>query len=337
MCPCRQYGLILQGPSPRSPASSAKEADASAWLLADREMQGKSSDLAQYCPIGTVQTHIPAKCHREFGYRIISSLVILPPVVLLFWLGELYFLSLLALLAAVMAWEWCSLVWSERSLTIRYLSAAAAALLVFAAAYGFQEMGTLLDIGVLLGLGAIPLIYAGTVRLLTGAWNVKLLSGLLIIFCPAFAIYWIREMPGIGFETALWLALSVIITDISAYAVGRSIGGPKICRRISPNKTFAGLGGGIAGSAGFGAVFASYFGQTPELVALAGGVIAIVAQVGDFAESALKRHFDVKDSGCLIPGHGGVFDRVDGQITVLPFAAALMFFSGESMLLWTWP
>ena len=173
--------------------------------------------------------------------------------------------------------------------------------------------------------------------MLTGAWNVKLLPGLLIIFCPAFAIYWIREMPGVGFETALWLALSVIITDISAYAVGRSIGGPKIWRRISPNKTFAGLVGGIAGSAGFGAVFASYLGQTPELVALAGGVIAIVAQTGDFAESALKRHFDVKDSGCLIPGHGGILDRVDGQITVLPFAAALMFFSGESILLWTWP
>ena len=209
-------------------------------------MQGKSSDLApDGVQSGTVQTHIPAKCHREFGYRIISSLVILPPVVLLFWLGELYFLSLLALLAAVMAWEWCSLVWLERSLTIRYLSAAAAALLVFAAAYGFQEMGTLLDIGVLLGLGAIPLIYAGTVRLLTGAWNVKLLSGLLIIFCPAFAIYWIREMPGIGFETALWLALSVIITDISAYAVGRSIGGPKICRQSARTRPLPDLVAGL--------------------------------------------------------------------------------------------
>ena len=306
--------------------------------LADSEMQSKASEPARD-GVGSrmLQMHVPAKYSRELVLRTISSLVILPPIVLLFWLGDLYFLALVALLAAAMTLEWCALVWSESSLTIRYLSAGTAAMLVFGAAYGFQEMGTLLDKSVLLGLGALPLIYAGTVRLLTGAWNVKLLPGLFIAFCPAFAIYWIREMPGVGLETALWLALSVIITDSAAYAAGRSIGGPKIWRRVSPNKTYAGLVGGIAGSAGFSAVFALYLGQTPELVALAGGVIAIVAQTGDFAESALKRYFGVKDSGCLIPGHGGILDRVDGQITVLPFAAALMFFSGESILLWTWP
>jgi len=280
---------------------------------------------------GTKKSAVPAGRSRELALRVVSSLVILPPIILLFWLGELYFLALVALLAAAMAWEWCNLVSPASSSTIRRLTGLAAAVLVGVAACSFRQPEALLL------LGAVPLIYAAAVRVLTGAWIFKLLPGLLIAFCPAFAIYWVREMPGLGLETALWLALSVVVTDVAAYAAGRTIGGPKIWPRVSPNKTWAGLVGGMAGSACFGALLALHIGQAPSLVAVAGAVIAIVAQAGDFAESALKRTFDVKDSGRLIPGHGGILDRVDGQVTVLPLAAVLILLSGKSILLWTWP
>ncbi|MEO9899906.1 phosphatidate cytidylyltransferase [Nisaea sp.] len=280
---------------------------------------------------GTKQATASDGRSRELVLRVVSSLVILPPIIVLFWLGELYFLALVALLAAAMAWEWCTLVSPDSSSTIRRLAGLTAAVLVGVAAFSFQQPE------VLLLLGVLPLVYAATVRILTGVWILKLLPGLLVAFCPAFAIYWIREMPDLGLETALWLALSVVVTDVAAYAAGRTIGGLKIWPRVSPNKTWAGLIGGMAGSGCFGALLALYIGQAPWLVVIAGAVIAIIAQAGDFAESALKRYFDVKDSGRLIPGHGGILDRVDGQVTVLPLAAALMLLSGKSILLWTWP
>lgn len=111
---------------------------------------------------------------------------------------------------------------------------------------------------------------------------------------------------------------AVIGTDIGAYFVGRTIGGPKIAPSISPSKTWSGLVGGMLG-AGLGLIFSSlpWGGFGPPLVILAiGAVVAIVAQAGDFLESWMKRRAGVKDSGHLIPGHGGLFDRVDGLLAV---------------------
>ena len=114
---------------------------------------------------------------------------------------------------------------------------------------------------------------------------------------------------------------AVICTDVGAYFAGRAIGGPKIAPSISPSKTWAGLGGGMTGAALALAVYAS-LAPTPAfsafaplpLVLLLGAGLAIVAQAGDFFESWMKRRAGVKDSGTLIPGHGGMFDRVDGLL-----------------------
>ncbi len=122
----------------------------------------------------------------------------------------------------------------------------------------------------------------------------------------------------------LLIVLCVIATDIGAYFSGRSLGGPKIAPRISPGKTWAGLGGGMLGSAltfwaGVrGAGGEIMFHPIPMFEALAiGALIAIIAQTGDFFESGMKRRAGVKDSGNLIPGHGGLFDRLDGLLAVL--------------------
>jgi phosphatidate cytidylyltransferase len=125
---------------------------------------------------------------------------------------------------------------------------------------------------------------------------------------------------------ALTPVLAVIGVDVGAYFSGRAIGGPKIAPKISPSKTWAGLGGGIVGAAAVLSIRASMIAALPKpqwgYIVLAGAVVAIVAQAGDFFESWMKRRAGVKDSGSLIPGHGGLFDRADGMIAVF-FAIGL--------------
>ncbi len=132
----------------------------------------------------------------------------------------------------------------------------------------------------------------------------------------------LRDLPG-GMFVVLMIVGAVIGTDIGAYAFGRTIGGPKIAPAISPSKTWSGLLGGIVGaSLMLAAVAAAVPGSEappvePIAIIFAGAFIAIIAQAGDFFQSWMKRKAGVKDSGKLLPGHGGLFDRVDGLLLVL--------------------
>lgn len=148
-------------------------------------------------------------------------------------------------------------------------------------------------------------------------------AGALYIGTAATVLVRVREA---SLESAILVLLSVIAVDVGAYFVGRAIGGPKIAPRISPSKTWAGLAGGVLGASILFAVWSiDYVGGSdgpPFLVVLltslgGGASVAIVAQTGDFFESWMKRRAGVKDSGSLIPGHGGLFDRTDGLIAVL--------------------
>jgi phosphatidate cytidylyltransferase len=160
------------------------------------------------------------------------------------------------------------------------------------------------------------------VAVITVTRNLALGSGLLYVGLPVFALLWLRERPGTGLLLAFWALSLVWATDIAAYFAGRTIGGPKIASAISPNKTWAGLCGGMLGALLLGGMLTHYFGLRMEL-ALASPLLAILAQTGDFFESWLKRRAGVKDSGTLLPGHGGALDRLDGLVTSAPFAALL--------------
>jgi len=139
----------------------------------------------------------------------------------------------------------------------------------------------------------------------------------------------LRDGPG-GLFLVLAILLAVICTDIGAYFAGRTFGGPKIAPKISPSKTWAGLFGGMVGAMlvvlsaifviGDGSVAPAYV----LVFALTGIPVAIIAQSGDFFESWMKRRAGVKDSGSLIPGHGGLFDRVDGLLAVCFVIGLLM-------------
>lgn len=160
----------------------------------------------------------------------------------------------------------------------------------------------------------------------TGAKARWIIAGLIYVAVASLFLADLRRSQ--GFEGTLTVLSMIWATDIGAYIVGRSVGGRKIAPAISPSKTWAGLFGGM-GAAGAVGIFAAS--QTLTSVpmemliggAIAGFAIAIVAQAGDFFQSWMKRRADVKDSGTLLPGHGGVFDRVDGLIAVMFVCAAL--------------
>jgi phosphatidate cytidylyltransferase len=138
----------------------------------------------------------------------------------------------------------------------------------------------------------------------------------------------VRADQAWGFAALMFVMLVVWVTDIGGYFAGRSIGGPKLWPRVSPRKTWAGaIGGSIAGLA-VAAGFAGFsLGKTGPLLLL-GGILSIVSQLGDLFESAVKRRFGVKDSSHIIPGHGGLMDRLDGFVAAIALAAILGFLRG---------
>ena len=142
--------------------------------------------------------------------------------------------------------------------------------------------------------------------------------GLAYIAPALLALLWLRGLPG-GLRWVGFLAAVVWSGDTGAYLIGRLVGGPRLAPRISPGKTWSGAAGGTACAVLVGVAAAS--GHAAAALPALG--LSLAAQAGDLLESALKRHFGVKDSGRLIPGHGGLLDRLDGVLTAAPLAALL--------------
>ena len=138
---------------------------------------------------------------------------------------------------------------------------------------------------------------------------------------PAIAMIWLRSDHSRGLMAVVFLIVVIVISDTAAFVCGRLLGGPRLWPRVSPNKTWAGLIGALVASSLMGALFWFLVRDAAplRLAAVAGG-LALVAQAGDLAESALKRRFGAKDSSALIPGHGGVMDRVDGLVAAASVA-----------------
>ncbi|MGE3065495.1 MAG: phosphatidate cytidylyltransferase [Hyphomicrobiaceae bacterium] len=220
--------------------------------------------------------------------------------------GTLPFALLVVCAALVLSWEWGRLVRGQEMDAGTGLHAIAVAAACALAAFGYAGLGP-----PVLSIGAILLLLLGLNRH-------GLLSAVGVFYAglPAVGLIWLRSDPGYGLRAVLFTLAVVIAVDTSAYFAGRLIGGPKVAPAISPGKTWAGLGGAVLGGAVVGALFALAFSFSPVRLGLIGGGLAVIAQAGDFAESALKRYYGAKDASALIPGHGGVMDRVDGIITV---------------------
>lgn len=141
------------------------------------------------------------------------------------------------------------------------------------------------------------------------------IGGFLYALVAALALLWVRDRADSGIAMVLWVFAVVWATDIGAYAAGKAIGGPKLAPSISPGKTWSGFYGGVVAATLVGAAWALFTGLDPVLLLLA-PLFAVTAQGGDLFESWMKRQAGVKDSGSWLPGHGGVFDRLDGLLPV---------------------
>lgn len=184
------------------------------------------------------------------------------------------------------------------------------------------------------GPGWFALGIVGAAAVFVGAvFKPRLLGlGMLYVGLPVLALLVIRENREFGLIYTLWTLALVWMCDIGAYFAGRLIGGAKLAPSISPNKTWAGLAGGVALAALFGAIMHWQYGLATRLT-LATPFLALLAQGGDLFESWLKRRAGMKDSGTLFPGHGGVLDRLDGLVPVAPVAAFLVVIIP---ILYTW-
>lgn len=226
--------------------------------------------------------------------------------------GGVWLWLLTSLAAMLMLGEWCDLAGVDRQPKRLTLFAACVPLAIMAPA-PLASGASFLAIGLVAGAGFFATIVTRNPRLGTGIAYVAL---------PAIALIFLRGEPN-GVLLTLWTLATVWTTDIGAYFAGRSIGGPKLAPSVSPNKTWAGLIGGVLSAFALGLILWRTAGL-PLQLACASPILAVIAQIGDLYESALKRQAGVKDSGKLLPGHGGVMDRLDGLVPVAPAAALLL-------------
>jgi phosphatidate cytidylyltransferase len=260
--------------------------------------------------------------------RMISGLVLAPLPVAAIWFGWPWLPLLIGLAAAVMAWEWGRLCRGGQFGRTEILLVAVVLAAVAAAALASPglALGTAL-------LGAGLVLWAA--RRTGDAAPQWTAFGALWVALPCVCLLWLAGDGPAGRATLLWLLAVVWATDIGAYAIGRTFGGPRLAPRWSPRKTWAGLAGGTACAALVGWATAAWLGISPAVpLAVVSAGLAIVGQFGDLAESVAKRRFGVKDSSGLIPGHGGLLDRLDGLLAVIPVVALLTLIGGRSLLAW---
>ena len=270
---------------------------------------------------------------RNLTLRAASAAVLVPVVVAVAYVGEWPFLGLCLLGSAGILWEWTRLVANKSD--PRMLVPGWAALLAASVFVGINKPGlaeTVLLTGALLaGLAEVRGLPASRIWAAGGV----IYAGVAFLG-PAL----LRRDSELGFTAFLYLAVTVWMTDSLAYVVGRTVGGPLLWPSVSPNKTWSGAVGGLAGGVAGGTLLAYASGLNGPAVAIVALVLSALAQAGDFFESAVKRRFNVKDTSRLIPGHGGLMDRLDGFL-VAAFAALLIgiFHQGTNapargLLLW---
>jgi phosphatidate cytidylyltransferase len=267
----------------------------------------------------------PASRWADLRLRVLSAAVLAPLALGCIWIGGGAFAGLLALIAAGLAYEWLGLCRQRTPLAVVLLAVPAFAVLVTTWAGAIPALG-LLTIATI----AAAMLAGGISRFRPLAF------GIPYVGLGAVALAWLRQPPGSGGANVIVLLLIVWASDIGAYMTGRAIGGPRLAPAISPGKTWSGALGGLAAAAATGFAAAAILGNGPiswRPVAFA-VLIGLISQVGDLFESQLKRHFGVKDSGHMIPGHGGLLDRLDAVLAAAPAAALLALIVGRGVVIW---
>lgn len=254
---------------------------------------------------------------NSFAKRAVTAVIFAPLILYILYLGAPFVNLFFFMCGAAMAWEWANMVPNKKPVLYAVIYTYAAAV--------FSIFGILflpLSAGVLLLLAGLVFWKARKEK----HWAL-LMTGLLYVAIGFGSLVALYETAGVFM--LLWYVLVVWGVDIGGYLVGTTVKGPKLAPAISPNKTWSGLIGGMALAAVVSVCYTEAVGfEYTGVMAAVAAVVALVAQVGDLIESKIKRFLGIKDSSNLIPGHGGVFDRVDGLLFAAPFflTAVLVFF-----------
>jgi phosphatidate cytidylyltransferase len=250
----------------------------------------------------------------DLGPRVASAVVLVAMATATAYYGGAVFAAFWLLVACAVVWEWQSLIGGERR-----LGRVALGWLALAAALGLIYTATPWTAAIALAFLALVVgLLAGPERRLWAA------SGVLYAAALVLSVDLLRRSDDKGAIAVAWLFAIVWGADVFAYFGGRLIGGPKLWPRVSAGKTWSGAVVGALSGAALGAFVARLFaGASVAPMFFVSLAAVILSQLGDLFESAVKRRFDVKDSSRLIPGHGGVMDRVDGFIFAAVLAAAL--------------
>jgi phosphatidate cytidylyltransferase len=240
------------------------------------------------------------------------------------------FLVLVILCGIIVAWEWGRLVRGDGLDRVAILEATAVAAVAILLTLKRPDLAAL---ALAVAAVAVALLSRSSGR---SAWS---LSGLLYAALPAAALVFLRSDPSLGAIAVLFLFAAAWTTDTASYAAGRLIGGPKLAPRISPRKTWSGFIVGALAPALVGYAFAlALKGTSAWRLALVSVALALACQLGDLLESAIKRHFGAKDISQLIPGHGGLLDRIDGLLIAAILASLITLRDpanpGRGLLIW---
>lgn len=246
---------------------------------------------------------------QDLPLRIASALVIIPIALFCIIYGGWFFIALLAFTSVAMTFEWANLFKVNLS-NYRVCAFLIWPLIAYAAAMNGMWWEAILIVG------WAPFVFGP-----------RLWMGSVIIGGSGLSLFWLRFMTHFEMWTVIFIVAVVIASDSFAYITGKTFGGPKLIPSVSPGKTWSGAIGGLVGAGCVGGGIVGYLcgGLYTAFIggALFSMVTGIVAQIGDLLESKLKRELGVKDSGKIIPGHGGVLDRFDALIFVSIFVAVV--------------
>ena len=272
-----------------------------------------------------IKSIISSENFRNFLVRSLSTAVITPIVGYILVIGGDYFSLFISILGAVMIWEMARAIFG--STHSRFL-------IILSIGFGVVILLTGLRIGILLLSTFVLLflvsfsIYCLVIKQADKITKFLICSLFIVIPCTLFL--WLRETMEL--IILFWILSCVIATDIGAYVVGKIIGGAKLAPKISPNKTWSGLFGGVTASAFTGLGFSVFWMEKHFKFVCLSLLIAIVAQMGDLLESRFKRKYSLKETSNIIPGHGGIMDRLDGHMAAVTFIALISFTTSQMQL-----
>lgn len=260
---------------------------------------------------------------KSLGIRLASGVILILLCLLPIYYGGLLFMLMLYVIGVRMIYEWVRMTDESRGLFAYAIPVIALGVSLYCGFIGAWAAA----LGVVAGASTIAVLER-LQRNGRGSGKLWTWFGVFYIILPCLALYWLRgDMVGfksVGFARLMFVILVVMAADSFAYLGGSTIGGPKLAPKISPNKTWAGFVSGLIFGTIVGAIAAYVIGFSPWFGAILAVPIVVFSVIGDFLESGIKRHLGVKDTGRIMPGHGGLLDRMDALMLASVIAVVVL-------------